>query len=413
MGSKRELLGDIKDLIVEYNYDNKAVLDLFAGTCSVGMVLRDRFPIISNDIQTYSQTISKGVIESRHLKKFSKDEIWNILLNNYSKNYEEVKMHITELLNKSEDFSSIKPKDWNGNHLTQYKQFLRIAPSPEDELRHDFSETKWLQHEYNKRNKDPKIFPYLQTTYLFGEMYFSISQALEIDSLKFAIDNLGDEYSDLKPILEVALLHAHSYASAGTGHFAQFRDLKTLESAKDVSIYRQKKVKDYFLNKALEILNAQELNIFHKKSQSYASNYLDLINNNKIMSNVGIIYADPPYSFVHYSRFYHATENLCRYDYPEVKFKGRYRLDRHQSPFCIKSKVQQAFQSLILASKKYKIPLLMSYSDTGMIEYNKIITLCSDLQVKTKLIELEHTHSTLGRQKDKSRSVSEKLILCY
>jgi adenine-specific DNA-methyltransferase len=63
----------------------------------------------------------------------------------------------------------------------------------------------------------------------------------------------------------------------------------------------------------------------------------------------GTVYADPPYCFVHYSRFYHALETLVLYDYPEIQkknnviVKGRYREDRHQSPFALKLRLKMRF----------------------------------------------------------------------
>src|SRR5205823_5691960 len=119
------------------------------------------------------------------------------------------------------------------------------------------------------------------------------------------------------------LIHAHSYASAGTGHFAQFRDLDSIPSVTDVFKYRTKSVHAYFIRKYDEVIEASQQNSMRHLSSSTTANYEDVLGDARIMEKVGLIYADPPYSFVHYSRFYHAVENLCRYDYPAVEHKGR------------------------------------------------------------------------------------------
>ena len=47
--------------------------------------------------------------------------------------------------------------------------------------------------------------------------------------------------------------------------------------------------------------------------------------------------------------------------------KGRYRVDRHQSPFCIRTQVQKAFDDMFSVVKRKNNSLVLSYSDTGMI----------------------------------------------
>src|SRR5690606_930023 len=73
------------------------------------------------------------------------------------------------------------------------------------------------------------------------------------------------------------------------------------------------------------------------------------------LEHVGVVYADPPYTRDHYSRFYHVLETMCLWDDPGVSTtriraataiysRGMYRANRHQSPFCIKSQAPAAFE---------------------------------------------------------------------
>jgi hypothetical protein len=89
---------------------------------------------------------------------------------------------------------------------------------------------------------------------------------------------------------------------------------------------------------------------------------------------VGVFYADPPYTRDHYSRFYHVLETMCFRDEPEISqsiargkrvrgiSRGLYRSDRHQSPFCIKSQVEPAFERLFSGVRRFAVPLVLSYS---------------------------------------------------
>ena len=82
------------------------------------------------------------------------------------------------------------------------------------------------------------------------------------------------------------------------------------------------------------------------------------------MNKVDVIYIDPPYTNAHYSRFYHILETLVKYDYPDTEYHGRYRTDRYQSPFGIKSKAHDEFDTMISLCRTARKSLVISYSDT-------------------------------------------------
>ncbi|HVZ67494.1 MAG TPA: DNA adenine methylase [Patescibacteria group bacterium] len=407
MGSKRELLEQIEKIVAKNLPEGGVLLDIFAGTCGVGIYLRDKYPIYSNDIQLYSEFISKGTVESGPIQ-VSREQVWALIKDDYEKNYNHVYSKLKESVDLSNKF--IATKTWTKPILAEYLKFIKSLPNPENmEM---FKGKNWLVDKYIERSNKNSLFPYIQTIFLFSEMYFSLDQSLKIDSIKYAIDKLSEKNLALGNLMNVALIHAYSYCSAGTGHFAQFRDLSTLSSVTDVFLYRGRSIEDYFLKKMEELILATQLNKYHDLSKSFSQNYTTLLDNKSVMSKVGLIYADPPYSFVHYSRFYHAIEDLCRYDYPIVLHKGRYRTDRHQSPFCIKTLAPKAFKDLLAKANKFKIPVLISYSNTGMIRLSQIIKIANDIGYKTELTEVAHKHSTMGRLKDKDRDVTEALILC-
>ncbi|WP_171251196.1 DNA adenine methylase, partial [Acinetobacter baumannii] len=133
----------------------------------------------------------------------------------------------------------------------------------------------------------------------------------------------------------------------------------------------------------------------------------------------GTVYADPPYCFVHYSRFYHILETLVLYDYPQIQkkneiiVKGRYREDRHQSPFCIKTKVEKAFLDMFEGVRNTDSQLVLSYSNTGMISLETMMEIASSMwdSSKIEILTTDHQHMTLGRQGTRYRDVKECLLL--
>lgn len=404
MGSKRELLPDIKKSISKMVPHNSTVLDIFAGTASVGAYLKHDYNIISNDIQNYSKIIANSLIKSSG-SQLNQD--LHLIIHNIEKAYLKNKDNLIKLLfdtyNKSNIFVDTKKGDWTENKRKEYLDFYNLFPSPNNKFKTKSKELNQLKEKYFDKDKST----YLQTVFLFSETYFSLEQAMDIDSIRFAIDETIQD-DTIKNIMLSALMYAYSYCSSGTGHFAMFRDLSDISSIEDTFIYRKKRVWEYFINKFNQIIEYHTF-IPEKSYSSYSLDYKDILSNS-IMKKVDLIYADPPYSFVHYSRFYHAIESLILYDYDIPKFKGRYRSDRHQSPFCQKTNVENAFDTLFQFAKKNKSCVLLSYSDTGMITLSEIINIITKYEFKYNIVEIQYDHSTLGRKGHKNNSINEYLI---
>ncbi len=411
MGSKRELLPDIREAVKKLSPNGTTLLDIFAGSCSVGTYLKDEYTIFSNDIQSYSRVISDALICSGNLKKIPDlKKSLDLIKNFYLENLENLEKFLKTTLFKSDEFTNIEKGAWDEKKRINYLNFFESFPSPLNEFKSQNEELQKLTLRYFSQNKLKKgDFPYFQTCFLFPEVYFSLRQCIEIDSIRYGIDKTFSKDVE-KNIALSALLYAHSYCSSGTGHFAMFRDLDSLKSIEDVFIYRKRNVWSYFENKFSEILDfcSPGKNTKHK---SFVMDYKDLLNDKKIMTDVNLVYADPPYSFVHYSRFYHATESLINYDFDIPQFKGRYRTDRHQSPFCQKQNVEKAFEFLIEKCQQFNCNILFSYSDTGMIELQRIKNLLSKYDFQIEIKKINYDHSTMGRSGHKNNQITEFLIL--
>ncbi len=138
--------------------------------------------------------------------------------------------------------------------------------------------------------------------------------------------------------------------------------------------------------------------------------YLDCL---RIIPENSIVYADPPYSAVHYSRFYHVIETLVRYDHPHLEYKGRYRDDRHQSPFDKRKEVAGAFRLLFNAVDERKSHLVLSYSDNGLMNSDDLLeigkqTLGDGYHISLK--SKNYIHSKMGRSDENRLGVNELLF---
>ena len=381
MGSKSKIMDFVIEGLNSVRCGKGPLLDLFAGSASLAGAVGRQVDFYSNDIQNYSRVLSQAYTASwaspdsptvttiqRQAEAIVKKNSSDIA--GYTGNY-----HKTLILN---EFNKLEERQ---------RQLIGV----------DFSRDWHLFLKY------------------YSGTWWTAEQCLWIDAYRQVAERYRDD--SVYEVILASLMFAMAYSSQGTGHYAQYRDAKTDSSMKDILIYRQRDVSVYFQKKYSAVLDSLPKVKSSTIATSFSLDYLDCLEQFK----GGTIYADPPYCFVHYSRFYHAIETLVLYDYPEIQVKagaivkGRYRVERHQSPFSIKSKVADAFKSLFEGVSDSGSKLVLSYSNTGMIELDELTSIANDVLAKRKreLLTMDHQHMTLGRQGIRHRDVTECLLLVY
>jgi adenine-specific DNA-methyltransferase len=379
MGSKRSILEFVTSTIKENNLNNKRLYDIFGGSAVVSGALRNEMPVTCSDIQSYTEVLAKLYLQDYNWNTYEEDVLDRIV--------EKAEVKVKKAL------ASFNNPCLFYNNAKSYEEVKQVEIASQELL-----ETK-LSY------KDHLFAKYYSGT------YWSFEQCVWIDALSSVAREKEYKNSFLSPVILSSLMFAMSYCSQSTGHYAQHRIL-TEQNNSDVLMYRQKNLLKLFKQKFLNLkaLYSSE-NPAPFEHRYDVKDYLDILYEAEPNS---IIYADPPYQFVHYSRFYHALETLIRYDYPTVKHKGRYRDDRHQSPFCISTKVGSAFGEMFKAISDKQSTLVLSYSDNGMISLEALMNLAKKTftqDYSVSIEELDYKHSTMGRSGDKSRSVREVLLL--
>lgn len=374
MGSKRKLLAYLGDSINEI-YEGENICDLFAGTSVLSGSLGHSATMHSNDIQKYSAILSKtylGNYDSIEFKNLINDVVK--LAQNHVDKIKKLYPHLVF------DYTIEMSLD----------EFNIIEKQQQELINTDF--------------KNTKHFLFIKN---YSGTYWSFEQCLWIDGLRAAAEKYIKSPA-YYPILS-SLMFAMAYNAQSTGHYAQYRDANNIASMKDIIIYRRKEILPYFRKKLIELIESIESNKFNHVITSL--DYRDCLD---IIPKGTLVYADPPYAFVHYSRFYHVLETLVKYDYPEVLFKGRYRTDRHQSPFCKRTEVIGAFEVMFEKIKRKNSKLILSYSNNGMISLEQILNIATKIFKNEYIVHskaVDYTHSTMGRSEDKSREVKEYLII--
>ena len=368
------MLDCINQAITDMRIESSDLCDLFAGTAIVSYAFSDSFNVISNDIQAYS----------------------SIFCNTYFSDYSafgDPKRVSEQIINECNTAAN-----------TRYSLFSDLVVDYHEGI--SFSAMKKKEDEQMALiNKDfGRGFSFFMQSY--SGTYWSFEQCLWID----AIRSVAELYSEsrLFYLIMSSLVFAMSYCAQSTGHFAQFRSL-TSSNYKSVLLYRQKSIASLFQKKLYELLNALNRPLQHG-FRSSSLDYLDCIST---LRPGTIVYADPPYSSVHYSRFYHVLETLVRYDHPKLEYKGRYREGRYQSPFDQKSGVQCAFQRLFDAIRQQKCHLLLSYSDNALLsidQLNKIAMNELEDDYSIQFHSRDYKHKKMGRSGEYQMNVHELLI---
>lgn len=375
MGSKRELLDFIISSINDLDIESNWFCDLFSGTSVVGCSLKDEYNVQINDIQIYTSIFANTYLPNIN-KLINSTELEKIK--------DRVLFYVDEFYRKYPDLI------FDYNSIDNYEKLTKLEIQQQNLIYSNF-----------------EIGFHLFVKYYSGT-YWSYTQCVWIDSIRAVAEEYKGK-SDYYVILS-SLIYAMSYTSQSTGHFAQFRDV-TESNMHDIMLYRIRDIWTYFEKKFLEILNMVDV----EATNRYTITTLDYLDCLRLIERNTIVYADPPYSSVHYSRFYHAIETLIRYDYPNVKYKGRYREDRHQSPFGKKTEVKNAFGKLFKGVKNKNSHLILSYSDNGMITQDEIMEIGNSImgnQYKGDIQVKEYIHSKMGRSDIHSMGVNE-LIISY
>jgi adenine-specific DNA-methyltransferase len=250
----------------------------------------------------------------------------------------------------------------------------------------------------------------MATVYWAGA-YFGLEQSLWLDALRSAIDELPNQ--DLRAVGLCGLLHAASYCTSGTGHFAQHRKVTSEDVLRDIAGYRSRSILQYWDTKVRQL--GEHLSPPTHTNQVTTRHFIGAVRDIE-RREVDVIYADPPYSFVHYSRFYHLLETLTLYDRPGFEFDGRYRPSslRHQSPFSIAGLAPAAFSQLINGARRRGKALVLSYATSGLVAVDDIVDACIDAYGRrhVDVVRAIHTHMTMGRRDTQSKAVNEVVVVC-
>lgn len=363
LGSKLRLLDFIEDKVLDVTPQGTGVCDLFAGSGCVSRKLSRLHPVVACDIQGYSKVIGNALLNKFDVTDKTIEDFFMSLNSESAHNLREAFAPLIDL-----EQNAIKNKDLEVLTCILEHGSLEVF-SIEQNL--SFLSDQLVDVCKNLKKVGLNDVRSLISRY-YGGVYFSYKQAVEIDIMLEGIHSFASEEN--RDLFLAALLSTTSDVVDTVGkHFAQPIKARDSKGNIKITVYN-KAVKD----KTIDIVALYrewllKYKVLAKSDYQHITMQGDYEQCLRALpDNVKTVYADPPYTRDHYSRFYHVLETLTLRDTPKISTvtihgsthvsNGIYREDRHQSPFCIKSKAPDAFRKMFELTASTGRNLLLSYS---------------------------------------------------
>lgn len=372
LGSKLRLAPAIADALDDADATRGAVLDLFAGSGTTALALAGHRRVIASDIQEYSRVICSALLTQRPPTED--------IVSTFAERLQAGSPLVDALRYAVEPvvaFERMALKDAAQGEPESICSVLEhgsilaaergLGGCPSQELQSRLTEVTRRLARAGLAGS-----PAATTVRYFGGAYFSYEQAVELDCLAaLASETFPQDQADL---FTAALLSTASDSVNTVGkQFAQ--PIRPRAKHGGVKRHLLSKIdRDRRLNVRTTFLEWLARYAGHKVPGTghvaTRADYRDALK--RYSGQYSVVYADPPYTRDHYSRFYHVLETIARRDNPSIArnpgaaenelSRGLYREDRHQSPFCIRSQAAGAFRELFELASSSRANMVVSYS---------------------------------------------------
>ncbi len=431
LGSKLRMLDAIEKALQEVIDKPGAICDLFSGSGTVSKYLLHTYDVISVDIQEYSKVLCEASTNFIELQESASDLIERIKNHPQTKEivciFKTLIAHEKDCIKFAEE-GSIQQLyeiiESGSLYIFEHDKSLGLSKPLKKAIKNTLYK---LYSNSNVTQEDSMICRY------YGGLYYSYKQAVDMDCIAHWV---FEQEGVLKSKSLAALLSTASDLVNTIGkQFAQPLKVRNSKGELKTSLL-PKILKDR--NEDVYVTYERWLNYYLTIDQTQHKHIIicdDYISAMNKIKNIPLaaVYADPPYTRYHYSRYYHVLETICLRDNPAVTTtfpngkggisRALYRTGRHQSPFCIKSEAEEAFDNLFQKVKELDVPLVLSYSP---FDASKAVT--PRLQTIDQLIEKakqyfkevkvvspgKFTHSKLNSvdKNFESNDEAELLIVC-
>lgn len=396
----------ISESIKDYILPGDKICDIFSGSGSVSAFLKNNYAIVANDAEQYSAIISSALLNvpSSNILEEAKKKFVNGQKANFRilvKAYEQIVATERNYIKEKNNLGLIDlynhfPTIWNGidNSLTSTN--LR------------------------------KLDKYNLFLYYYSGTYFGIEQSICIDSIVKTINEIN--IIEVSDILFSCLFYSMAEASfSKDGHMAQPLSIEK-NSARHIK-QRTKNILQLFLNKLEEFISYSYKNQAQEISTVYNKDIIELLSDESFINQgIKLIYADPPYTDMQYSRYYHLLNVAARYDYPDPTVsrgkytKGLYTEGRKQSELSKKSTAKIVLKKLYKYCFDNNIILALSYAypkdenlqktDRYTVSIEELVEMAKTIFGSKKVQIKKTSYQHANNRNSAAKEVYEYLIIC-
>lgn len=431
LGSKLRLAPAIADALDDADATRGTVLDLFAGSGTTALALAKHRPVIASDIQEYSRVICSALLSSQ-LSEVDIVSVFTERLQAGSPLLDTLRKAVEPLV-QFEREALQAARSGEPDAICSVLEHGSLLAAERGLTGRGSSELQIRLAEVTRRLALAGLSGSAAATAVryFGGVYFSYAQAVELDCIAaLATEAMPPELTD---VLTAALLSTASDTVNTVGkQFAQPIRPKTKNGTVKQHLLKKIDRDRHFDVRATYLAWLERYARHEVPGGGHAAaraDYREALT--RFSGQYAVVYADPPYTRDHYSRFYHVLETLARRDNPAIArnpgsnanelSRGLYRDDRHQSPFCIRSQAAGAFRELFELASKSGANMVLSYSPFELSAHPRLMHIDALLSLAREFyrsVELESVDGVSHSKLNHSRlnfdmpPEAEVLIVC-
>jgi adenine-specific DNA-methyltransferase len=344
MGSKRAMLTNGLGRLIDREIGKaKRFVDLFAGSAAVTrhVACRHDIPVLAFDLQHYSKVLAGAVIDRD--RPLAADCLW---------------------------------RAWNKRAQARFSRLSGIPIVDTVSSRIVTACRKWSGQQSSV------------ITRAYGGHYFSPTQASWIDSF---LETLPSKLSE-KNVALAALIDAASQSAAAPGHTAQpFQPTRGASKYLEASWKVDVRTRIALGLEALASIHAMQIGVSRVADANKAAQQV---------REGDLVFLDPPYSGVHYSRFYHVLETIARTQCGEVSGTGRYPppSERPRSSYSMKGEAGEALDDLLATIAARGGKAIVTFPDhecSNGLSGETIVDMSAEY-FRIRIKEVDSRFSTLG-----------------
>ena len=212
MGSKRSLGAFLVEALMSILPQSATVVDLMCGSGAASSAFSKVWRTIASDAQEFCRILA--AVQGGGFSTKEAQDLLASLIPLARENAFRLRTRLNKFLEKED---AIFHSDLGTALLKEYQEFVESFPTyPYGKSYLGWDPVK----EVEQRKKQPTLVPYCLFTSYFSNVYFGLRQCIEIDSLRFAIDQIKGHNERLWALgALVATMSARGTSYAG--HFAQ------------------------------------------------------------------------------------------------------------------------------------------------------------------------------------------------